>query len=155
MEYSNNCVNLIKRTRVLYLEKTKLWNNHYYIGYSHLVSIGDSLKDISTISKKESLILLEKDLKKIEKQLNKHLKIELSQNQFDSLVSLIYDIGIKRFVSDEMFVIINKQQLVEASLCFSKFNKYMKKQIYRLIKTRKEEQKLWNKPIKISEKLNE
>lgn len=146
MNYSNNCIRLIKNTRVLYLEKTKLWNNHYYIGYSHLCLKGSYKED--NITKKEALVLLEKDLEKISKSLNKNLTIALNQNQFDSLVSLIYDIGIKRFITDEMFVMINKNKIIEAQLMFSKFNKYMKKPIYRLIKTRKEESILWNKPIK-------
>lgn len=147
MEYSENSIRLIKKTRKLYLEKTKLWNNHYYLGYSHLCLVQDSFKDVTTITKKESCTLLEKDIKKIEKNLNKYLTVSLNQNQFDSLISLVYDIGIKRLITDEMFVLINKNKFIEASLCFSKFNKYMKKPIYRLIKTRKEEQKLWNKPI--------
>lgn len=147
MEYSETSVRLIKRTRSLYLEKTKLWNNHYYLGYSHLCLVQDSLKDVNSITKRESCLLLEKDVKKIEKNLNKYLTVELNRNQFDSLISLVYDIGIKRLITDEMFVFINNNKFVEASLCFSKFNKYMKKPIYRLIKTRKEEQKLWNKPI--------
>jgi lysozyme len=146
MNYSDKCLRLIKSTRVLYLDKTKLWNDHYYIGYSRLCGIGTS--NLEVITKKEANALLKKDLNNISKQLNKHLTTTLNQHQFDSLVSLIYDIGIKRFITDEMFVLINKNKVVEASLCFSKFNKYMKKPIYRLIKTRKEEKNLWIKPIK-------
>lgn len=145
MKYSNNCIKLIKKTRKLYLERSKLWNNRDYIGYSHICGIGDS--DLVNLNKKESSDLLIKDVKKISTALNKYLTVTLNQNQFDSLVSLIYDIGIKRFITDEMFELINKEKYIEASVCFNKFNKYMKKPIYRLIKTRKEESKLWLKPI--------
>lgn len=145
MKYSNSCLKLIKKTRPLLLEKTKLWNNKDYIGYSHLCGIKSYSEP--TISKKESELLLIKDLEKISKQLNKHLSIDLNQNQFDSLVSLVYDIGIKRFITDNLLLVINQGKILEASLQFSRFNKYMKKPIYRLIKTRKEEQKLWNKAL--------
>ncbi len=142
----DNAIKLIIKTRSLYLEKTKLWNNQTYIGYSHLNSIGASFNDHS-ITKKEALILLKKDVIKITKQLKKHLRVELNHNQFDALISLVYDIGIKRFITDEMFMLINKNDFIAASLHFNKFNKYLKKPIYKLIKARKEEQKLWNKPI--------
>lgn len=142
MRYSDNCVKLIKSTRVLYLEKTKLWNSHYYIGYSRLCSINQE-----KITRKEANKLLIKDLEKISARLDKELPLLLNQNEFDSLVSLIYDIGIKRFITDEMFVVIKRQDYVAASLYFNKFNKYMKKTIYRLIKARKKERELWLKPI--------
>lgn len=145
MKYSINCLKLIKRTRPLLLERTKLWNNKYYIGYNHLCGIYSYSAE--TISKKEAEIVLKKDLEKISKQLTKHLTIELNQNQFDSIVSLVYDIGIKRFITDEIFSVINQGKILEASLLFSRFNKYMKKPIYRLVITRKEEQKLWKKPL--------
>ena len=145
MKYSQTCLKLIKKTRKLYLEKTKLWNNYNYIGYSHICT--KEVSSLEVISKKEASSLLIKDLEKISKNLNKHLLVDLNQNQFDSLVSLIYDIGIKRLITDEMFELINKGKLTEASLCFNKFNRYKKQPIYRLIKTRKEEQKLWLMPI--------
>lgn len=145
MIYSDNCIKLVIKTRELYLEKTKLWNNHYYIGYGHLCS--SKPEDYPTITKREAKVLLKKDLERVSRQLNKHLNVELNQNQFDSLVSLIYDIGIKRFITDEMFLMVGTNSIIETSLYFSKFNKYMKKPIYRLIKTRKEEQKLWKTPI--------
>lgn len=147
MKHSVNSLKIIKNTRELFLNKTILWNNREYIGYSHLYTIRDSFKK-EDISVKESLLLLKKDVTLIEKQLNKHIPVNLNQNQFDALISLVYDIGIKRFITDEMFVLICNNKYIEASLCFNKFNKYMKKPVYRLIKTRKEENKLWMKPIK-------
>lgn len=147
MKHSNNAKNLIIKSRPLYKEKIKLWNNHYYIGYSHMIRVSESLTNINNINKKDSLILLEKDLNRISSQLNKHLEVIINQNQFDALVSLIYDIGIKSFISDEIFSLINKNNLTEASSKFRKFNRYMKKPVYQLIKTRKLEMELFNSPI--------
>ena len=141
MDYSENCVKLILKTRPLYLEKTKIWNNHYYIGYFHLITIGYKKE---TISKKEAKLLLEKDLKNISKQLTKHLTITLNQNKFDALVSLAYDIGIKTFITDEILDLINKSNFDSTRVRFRHFNKYMKKPIYQLIKTRKLELKLFD-----------
>jgi lysozyme len=145
MEASEQAKKLIINTRPLYMEKVKLWNGDDYLGYCHRVSVSDKLRKIDKLSKKESISLLEKDIKKISSQLNKHLVTNVTQNQFDALVSLVYDIGIKALITDELFILLNKNKLTEVASQFRKFNKYMKKPIYQLIKNRKEEIKLFNK----------
>lgn len=145
MEASEQAKKLIINTRPLYMEKVKLWNGDDYLGYCHRISVSDQLRKIDKLSKKESISLLEKDIKKISSQLNKHLVTNVTQNQFDALVSLVYDIGIKALVTDELFILLNKNKLTEVASQFRKFNKYMKKPIYQLIKNRKEEIKLFNK----------
>ena len=145
MEASEQAKDLIIATRPLYMEKVKLWNGDDYLGYCHRISVSDQLRKIDKLSKKESISLLEKDIKRISSQLNKHLVTNVTQNQFDALVSLVYDIGIKALVTDELFILLNKNKLIEVASQFRKFNKYMKKPIYQLIKNRKEEIKLFNK----------
>ena len=145
MEASEQAKKLIINTRPLYMEKVKLWNGDDYLGYCHRISVSDQLRKIDKLSKKESISLLEKDIKRISSQLNKHLVTNVTQNQFDALVSLVYDIGIKALVTDELFILLNKNKLTEVASQFRKFNKYMKKPIYQLIKNRKEEIKLFNK----------
>ena len=145
MQASEQAKQLIINTRPLYMEKVKLWNGDDYLGYCHRISLNDKLRKVDKLSKKESITLLNKDIKKISSQLNKHLTVDLTQNQFDALVSLIYDIGIKALITDELFILLNKNKLIEAASHFRKFNKYMKKPIYQLIKNRKEEIKLFNK----------
>ena len=145
MEASEQAKKLIINTRPLYMEKVKLWNGDDYLGYCHRISVSDQLRKIDKLSKKESISLLEKDIKKISSQLNKHLVTNVTQNQFDALVSLVYDIGIKVLVTDELFILLNKNKITEVASQFRKFNKYMKKPIYQLIKNRKEEIKLFNK----------
>lgn len=145
MEASEQAKKLIINTRPLYMEKVKLWNGDEYLGYCHRISVSDNLRKVDKLSKKESIALLDKDIKKISSQLNKHLTVNLTQNQYDALVSLVYDIGIKALVTDELFILLNKNKLIEVASQFRKFNKYMKKPIYQLIKNRKEEIKLFNK----------
>lgn len=144
MKASDKAKELILK-RPLYLQKVKLWNGDYYLGYSHRISISDSLYKVDKISKKESIELVKKDLEKISNQLNKHLTTEITQNQFDALVSLIYDIGIKALITDELFMLLNKDKLIQVALQFRKFNKYKKKPVYQLIKNRKEEIELFTK----------
>lgn len=147
MKHSEQAKQLILKTRPFYSEKTKLWNNHLYIGYFHLIQVRDSIPDIK-FTKKDAVKLLDKDLTLISKQLTRHIEIQLNQNQFDALVSLVYDIGIKTFISDEIFELLNKNKIIEVSAKIRKFNKYMKKPIYQLVKTRKLEIELFNSEIK-------
>lgn len=149
MNYSKSAVDLILSSRPYYKTVTKSWNGHFYIGHYHLIGVSNTYKS-DKISKKEAMSLLLKDLDKISKQLSKHITVTINQNQFDSLVSLVYDIGIKAFIADELLELINKEKITEASSHFRRFNKYMKKPVYQLIKSRKLEIELFNSEIKDS-----
>lgn len=142
---SEKCYSLIKQSRDFYKVKTKLWNDHFYIGYGHLVVINDKLPE--SITPKEALVLLKKDIEKIEKKLSLVLKIELNQNQVDAIISLIYDVGIKTFITSELFLELNKGNLQKSSLYFRRWSRYKKQPIYKLIKTRKLEIELFNSPM--------
>ena len=71
-----------------------------YIGYNHVVK---SREAFDTITKKEANILFNKDIKVIEKFLNRNLNKEIPQRHFDIMVSLCYDIGTKAFKNSLFF----------------------------------------------------
>ena len=142
MNYTDKTIEFIISSRPYYKYPTKLWNNHYYIGYSHLIKIGS--KSLTQLTKQEARELLIKDIKLITKHINILIKTKLNQNQFDALVSLIYDIGIKAFVSSVLFENINKGNIEHTSLHFRSWSRYKKQTIYRLVKTRKLEIELFN-----------
>lgn len=147
MIYSNSALNLIMKSRPLYLQKNKLWNGRQTIGYCHIIKVGDKLKEIDKISRKESKELLEKSLIKISKQLNKVIEIDINQNQFDALVSLVYDVGIRTVIASGMIDQLNKGKILETSVMFRKWSRYKKRPIYQLIKARQMEMKLFDTPI--------
>lgn len=151
MKSSQEVIDLIKESRKLLTTASFLWNGYKYIGYSHLISIGDGLSNVESITKKEAVELLKKDIKKIEKQLNKHIEVEITQNQFDALVSLVYDIGIKAFISSGMLDSINRKDFAGTLQHFRYWMRYKKKPIYQLIKSRKMEIRLFEKPVNIKE----
>lgn len=64
---------------------------YYTIGYGHY---GKDVEPNSTITKKEALSLLKKDLLSFEKKVDKYNDVyNFSQNEFDSLVSFCYNVG--------------------------------------------------------------
>lgn len=145
MYYSENVVTLIRKTRPLLLIKKKVWNNRYALGYSHIILTGDINNKLESISKKESLKLLRSDLEKISKKLNTVLKVDLTQNQFDALISLVYDIGFKTFLASGLIEMLNRQEFLKVGLLFTRYSRYKKKVVYILDKARKEDVKLYNK----------
>lgn len=144
MKHSIKCIELIKKTRAFLPTMTKQYNGYYYIGYGRRV--GKKLIDIK-VSRKESLIILEKDLKRISKNLSNKLSVVLTQNQFDACVSLIYDIGIKAFISSRILENLNSGDYSSIPSLFRKWNRYKKQQVYSLVKARKEELILFDKPM--------
>lgn len=149
MKHSQNANKIIRNSRKLLTAATTLWNGRVYIGYSHLVQNNDGLpSNIETITKKGAAVLLEKDLTLISKQISKVLSIDLTQNQFDAIVCLVYDIGIKSYISSGMSELVNTNRTLEASQKFRQWSRYKKTPIYQLIKSRKMEIALFDTPMK-------
>ena len=64
---------------------------YYTIGYGHY---GKEVEPNATITKKDALELLKKDLLSFEKKVDKYNKVyNFSQNEFDALVSFCYNVG--------------------------------------------------------------
>lgn len=59
------------------------------------------------ITKKAANVLFLKKIRKLEKQVNRLLKTNISQNQFDALVSLTYNIGIGSFKKSNLLKLVN------------------------------------------------
>lgn len=68
------------------------------IGYGHT---GADVKLGMTITNEQATQLLVKDLQKFEKSLNGY-NLQLTQNQFDALISLIYNIGPGNFAKSSL-----------------------------------------------------
>lgn len=63
------------------------------IGVGHLVSRNDTSYDGVTLSQERVDQLLEADLADAERAINNNVHVKLSQNQFDALVSLVFNVG--------------------------------------------------------------
>lgn len=71
----------------------------------------------------EANMLLEADLKKFEDSVNNLVKVDLTQNQFDSLVSFVYNVGPENFKKSTLLKKINAEEYAEAAEEFLKWNK--------------------------------
>jgi lysozyme len=75
------------------------------IGYGHLIKPHESF---STITKEEATRLLASDVTDTEEAINRAVKVPLTQNQFDALCSLVFNIGIGAFNRSTMLKELNK-----------------------------------------------
>ena len=66
------------------------------------------------------------------------------KNQFDALVSLVYDIGIQAYRASELPKLLKEGKIVEAASMFRRWNKYEKNPKYQLIIARQKEIQLFN-----------
>ena len=68
------------------------------IGYGHVLKAGEKY---GVIDEERAETLLRIDIGIAETTVNKEVKIQLNQNQFDALVSLVYNWGTGNFIRSE------------------------------------------------------
>jgi len=104
---------------------------HCTIGYGHLVhynpcdvkKYASEQQYINGITMKKATVLLQTDVAVAEKAVNKLVTITLNQNQFDALVSLVFNIGAGAFSTSTLLKVINSNQLNQAPSAFRMWNK--------------------------------
>ena len=120
------------------------------IGYGHVIDLKyiDLIKAISPITKEKADQFLNEDLKKAESTINYSVKVDLLQEQFDALASLIYNWGSYNFRSSQGLKKLNaKDYNGAADEFFSEENGVVKvkgKKLAGLVKRRHAEFMLWN-----------
>ena len=75
------------------------------IGYGHLVKPGEDLKN--GITEQQAIALLRSDIVVAERAVQNNIISNLTQNQYDALVSLAYNIGASAFKNSTVVKYIN------------------------------------------------
>ena len=78
------------------------------IGYGHLIKSGEYFRN--GITESVATELLRSDIATAERAVKSNITVSLSQNQFDALVSLAYNIGAKNFATSTVVKYINNQK---------------------------------------------
>jgi len=92
-------INLIKILEGLRLKWYLCTSNFKTIGYGHRWQPGDNFE---SLTKEQAHDLLIKDLKERENHLN-GLNLKINQNEFDALISFIYNIGFGAFITSTVY----------------------------------------------------
>lgn len=90
------------------------------IGYGHT---GPDVKSNIVISKRQAELVLSMDLDKFESCINSNVETTLSQNQFDALVSFVFNVGCGAFKQSTMLKLLNAGLHDDAAQEFLKWNK--------------------------------
>ena len=78
------------------------------IGYGHLIKPGEDFRN--GITENVATELLRSDIAMAESAVRDNIMVSLSQNQYDALVLLAYNIGIKNFANSTVVKYINNSE---------------------------------------------
>jgi lysozyme len=106
MRISENGLNLIKKfesfSSKVYPDERGLPT----IGWGHLIKPNENFTEIDLTQAER---LLQEDIQEAETCVNAVVKVDLTQNQFDALVSLCFNIGINAFKKSTMVRMLNHE----------------------------------------------
>lgn len=156
MKTSEEGIRLIKESEGLVLRTYKCQAGVPTIGYGHIEGVKPNME----ITEEEANYLLSKDIVKYEDAVNKYVKVELKQCQFDALVDFTFNEGEGALRSSTLLRMINGGAS-DDDICaeFRKWNKvkefslingrmqYRYKSSEGLSKRRDREVKLWLKHL--------
>ena len=115
METTTPGIELIKQSEGFRSEPYKDVGGIWTVGYGH------TQKAMNPISHEEAELLLKKDLKNAEKVIETHVKVPLTQNQFNALVSFIFNVGEGKFRGSTLLKLLNQGMYEEAAGQFTRW----------------------------------
>jgi lysozyme len=153
MKTSQKGIDLIKQYEGLSLKPYRVHSGEKFltIGYGHY---GEDVTKDMRLTKVQAEDLLKKDLVKYETYVNNFVKVAINQNQFDALVSFVYNLGGGALQKSTLLKCINDKDFVGASKEFLKWTKVTladgtKQDMQGLVKRRASECALFLKPVDV------
>jgi lysozyme len=136
---SQTGINLIKEFEGFRSSAYLCPGNVWTIGYGHTATAKSGM----TITHKHAQILLKQDLEKFEAAVNRAVKVPLNQNQFDALVSFVFNIGSFAFDKSTLLELLNQEQYELAALQLNRWIYAGKKKLPGLVRRRRAEYRLF------------
>ena len=135
METSNEGISLIQKFEGCELEAYQCSAGVWTIGYGHTKDVVEGM----TITKEQAEQMLVDELHEYENYINEYVTVALSQNQFDALVSWVYNLGPANLKVSTMLKVLNKGQYEEVPAQMKRWNKAGGKVLEGLIRRREAE----------------
>ncbi len=118
MKTGKNGIDLIKRCEGFSLKPYRDVAGHLTIGYGHRIKPGEILESVTP---EQAEALLKDDLATAENGVNRLVKADLSQNQFDALVSFCYNLGVTAFENSTLLRLLNRGDIDTAASQLSRW----------------------------------
>ena len=128
-------VALIKKFEGCELEAYQCSAGVWTIGYGHTKDIVEGM----TISKEQAEEMLVDELHEYENYINKYVTVALSQNQFDALVSWVYNLGPANLKASTLLKVLNQGKYEDVPAQIKRWNKAGGKVLEGLIRRREAE----------------
>lgn len=142
MKTSDSGIALIKHfegfRRTPYLCAGGKWT----VGFGHVIR---SFETFSKITEEQAENILKDDLIHAENAVNALITVPLTQNQFDALASLTFNIGRENFLTSTLLKKLNAGDVTGAAAEFKKWRKSAGKVLPGLVRRRAAETALFNK----------
>lgn len=117
------------------------------IGYGHVIKQGEPYGEDGYVMDHDlAMELLDKDCDIAENAINQLVRVPLTQNQYDALVSFAYNVGVGAFAKSTMLSAINSGDMARAAAEFPRWNKSKGKVLAGLSKRRDAEMRLFLQP---------
>jgi lysozyme len=120
---------------------------HCTVGYGHLLHRGRCTRSElhrAGITRDAGLTLLASDVAKTEGHITRLVSVPLSQNQFDALVSLVFNIGGGAFAGSKLLRVLNAGRYTEVPRQIRRWVYAGHKKLNGLVRRRDFEAKLWS-----------
>jgi lysozyme len=136
-------LDLIKKYEGLKLTAYKCPAGILTIGYGHTKTVKPGM----TINKEMAEVLLRMDVLDAENAVRELVEVKLTQNQFDALVSFVFNVGRRNLERSTLLKRLNENKILEAGEEFMKWTKARQpgglKELPGLVKRRAEEKVLF------------
>lgn len=125
--------------------------DNWTIGYgSRKMPNGEFVKPGDEITPEEATVSIEKNIQQAVSDVNQYVKVDLNNNQFDALVSLLYNMGADKFYRSSLRAMINKNpndpNIRNEFLLYNKDSNHQEQQ--GLKQRREEEAQIYFTPVK-------
>lgn len=117
------------------------------IGYGHLLKKGEDLKYQTGISEPDARQLLRKDVEIAEQAVNSLCHALLNRNQYNALVSFVFNVGRGNFEKSTLLKRVNEGDFEKAAKEFLRWNRAGNKVVKGLTKRRMVESTLFSKKV--------
>ncbi|WP_277973003.1 lysozyme [Pantoea agglomerans] len=139
MKVSGRGLELIRRSEGLFLQAYPCPANVLTIGYGHTAGVQPG--DVITAEQADTF--LQEDVAESVRAVNRLVTVPLTQNQFDALISFVFNLGIGNFRTSTLLKKLNAGDYTGAAKEFPRWVRAGGKQLPGLIKRRGAEKALF------------
>ena len=133
------CLALIKKFEGCELKAYQCSAGVWTIGYGHTKDVVEGME----ITQEQAEQMLVDELHEYESYINKYVTVALSQNQFDALVSWVYNLGPANLQSSTLLKVLNSGDYSGVPAQIERWNKAGGKVLEGLIRRREAESALF------------